>query len=127
MKNSVYIKCTVKDGTLQFPIKVENNKFNRFMKQLPDGAKLEMFISASTGKGSLPQLGRIHAMIREIAQEIGYTFEEMKLTVKRQTGMCIISDGTEYCKSFADCTKDELNMVIQTCIEIGDFNNMQLR
>ena len=127
MKDSLYIKCTVKDGALDFPNKGTKGKFDRFIKNLPDATKLEMFISASSSNGSLPQLARVHAMIREIANEIGYTFEEMKLTVKRQTGMCIVKNGVEYCKSFADCDKAELNMVIQTCIEIGDFNGMQLR
>ena len=65
--------------------------------------------------------------IREIAQEIGYTFVEAKLNVKRAAGLCFVRDKQEYCKSFADCDKDELNLAIQACIEIGDFSNMNLR
>ena len=86
-----------------------------------------MFISVSTDNGTNAQLARLHAMIRELASDIGYTFMEMKLLVKRQTGLCFMKDKTEYCKSFADCDKDELNLAIQACIEIGDFSNMNLR
>jgi len=66
-------------------------------------------------------------MCREIANELGYTFEEIKLQVKRQAGLCFMKNNSEYCKSFAACDRAELNLAIQACIEIGDFNNMNLR
>jgi hypothetical protein len=66
-------------------------------------------------------------MIREIAQEIGYTFAEAKINVKREAGLCFVKDKQEYCKSFGECDKEELNLAILACIEIGDFNGMQLR
>ena len=87
----------------------------------------EIFIGVGGDKGSNPQLARLHAMIREIAQEIGYTFLEAKIEVKRASGLCFVKDKQEYCKSFGDCDKDELNLAIQSCVEIGDFNGMQLR
>jgi hypothetical protein len=66
-------------------------------------------------------------MCREIANELGYTFEEVKLLVKRHAGLCFTRNNTEYCKSFADCDKSDLNLAIQACIEIGDFNEINLR
>tara|TARA_R110002126_G_scaffold119493_2_gene260480 strand:- start:397 stop:780 length:384 start_codon:yes stop_codon:yes gene_type:complete len=127
MKDNLFIKATIKNGELHFPIKAVNTRFTKFLKNLPDNSKLEIFIGVSGDKGSNPQLARLHAMIREIAQEIGYTFEEAKLNVKRSAGLCFVKDKQEYCKSFADCDKDELNLAIQACIEIGDFSNMNLR
>ena len=38
-----------------------------------------------------------------------------------------MKNNTEYCKSFAKCDKEELNLAIQACIEAGDFSNMNLR
>ena len=127
MKDNLFVKASIKDGELHFPIKATGTKFKKFLKQLPDNSKLEIFIGVSGDKGSNPQLARLHAMIREIAQEIGYTFEEAKLNVKRASGLCFVRDKQEYCKSFADCDKDELNLAIQACIEIGDFSGMNLR
>ena len=101
MKNNLFINASIKNGELDFPIKATGTKFKKFLNQLPDNSKLEIFIGVSGEKGSNPQLARVHAMIKEIAQEIGY--------------------------SFADCDKDELNLAIQACIEIGEFNNMNLR
>ena len=66
-------------------------------------------------------------MIREIANELGYTFEEVKLQVKRKSGLCFMKNNVEHCKSFAKCDKEELNLAIQAAIEIGDFAGMQLR
>jgi len=127
MRDNIFIELSVKNGELHFPVKGNKKKFENFLKQQPDDAKLELFIAVTTDKGSNPQLARIHATIREIANELGYTFEEVKLLVKRKSGLCFVKDGTEYCKSFAKCDKEELNLVIQACIEIGDFNGMQLR
>jgi hypothetical protein len=127
MKDSLFVQCTVKNGALVFPIKAIGNKYQKFLNDLPEGAKLEIFIGVSGDKGSNPQLARLHAMIREIAQEIGYTFEEAKLVVKRKAGLCFTKNKEEYCKSFGQCDKDELNLAIQACIEIGDFSGMQLR
>lgn len=127
MKDSLFVQCTVKNGALVFPIKAIGNKYQKFLNDLPEGAKLEIFIGVSGDKGSNPQLARLHSMIREIAQEIGYTFEEAKLVVKRKAGLCFTKNKEEYCKSFGQCDKDELNLAIQACIEIGDFSGMQLR
>tara|TARA_Y100000385_G_C13059464_1_gene623622 strand:- start:165 stop:548 length:384 start_codon:yes stop_codon:yes gene_type:complete len=127
MKENLYIKASIKDGELHFPIKATGTRYKNFLNQLPDDSKLEIFIGVSGDKGSNPQLARVHAMIREIAQEVGYTFEEAKITVKRAAGLCFVKNKQEYCKSFADCDKDELNLAIQACIEIGDFSNMNLR
>jgi hypothetical protein len=60
---------------------------------------------------SKAQLAKVHACIREIAKESGYTFDEMKLIIKDASG---IAD-----KSFADCSKDELMLAIEACIQIG--------
>jgi len=127
MKDNLFIQATVKDGELSFPVKALESKYKNFLKNLPDGIKLEIFIGASSGKGSNPQLARIHAMIREIANELGYTFEEVKLQVKRKAGLCFTKNNVEYCKSFVKCDKEELNLAIQAALEIGDFSGMQLR
>jgi hypothetical protein len=127
MKDNIFIKASILNGKLHFPIKSTGTKLKKFLNQLPDDSKLEIFIGVGGEKGSNPQLAKIHAMIKEIAQEIGYTFVEAKIEVKRASGLCLVRNKQEYCKSFGDCDKDELNLAIQACIEIGDFNGMNLR
>lgn|SRR6056300_114537 len=127
MKNNIFLKLSVKDGELNFPAKIQQTRLNAFLQSLPDGANLEMFISATTGKGSNAQLARLHVMIREIANDLGYTYKEVKLMVKRNVGLCFMRDKQEYCKSFADCDKDDLNLCIQECVRLGDDLGIQLR
>jgi hypothetical protein len=127
MKDQIFIKALVKDGKLDFPLKANKTRLDNFLSNLPDGARLEVFIGATIKKGSNAQLARLHAMIRELANDIGYTFEEIKLQVKRKAGLCFTKNNVEYCKSFAECDHADLNLAIQAAIEIGDFNGIQLR
>ena len=127
MRDQIFVKASVKDGKLDFPIKANKTRVKSFLSNLKDGTKLEIFISASDSKGSNAQLARLHAMIREIANDLGYTFEEVKLIVKRGVGLCFMRDKQEYCKSFADCDAAELNLAIQECIRLGDEAGIQLR
>lgn len=113
--------------SIEFNVKAMQKKYDQFIANIPEGAKVEMFVSISTEKGSNAQLARVHAMIRELANTIGYTFEEVKLHAKRSAGLCYRKNNDEYCKSFADCDKVELNLVIQALVEMGDFNDTNLR
>ena len=126
-KQNLFSNLTKKDGKLIYNIKAQETIYNKFVEELPEGAKVEIFVSISNDDGSTAQIAKIHAMIRELANTIGYTFSEMKLQVKRQAGLCFNKGGSEYCKSFAECSKSELNLVIQELIEIGDFSNVNLR
>ena len=51
----------------------------------------------------------------------------MKLQIKRQAGLCFNKGGSEYCKSFGDCSKLELSSVIQELIKTGDDVGSNLR
>jgi hypothetical protein len=104
--------------------------FDQFVKSLPEGTEIEMFVNIATSNGSLAQISKVHTCIRILAQEAGYTFEEMKLLVKQRSGLCVVfteGDTTqEICKSFGECTSIELSMSIQACIEIGEIYNINL-
>tara|TARA_R110000824_G_scaffold201352_2_gene385358 strand:+ start:1119 stop:1502 length:384 start_codon:yes stop_codon:yes gene_type:complete len=127
MKDNIHANLTKKNGKLEFNIKAQEAKYNKLVESLPEGTKVEMFVSASSEKGTNAQLARVHVMIKELASTLGYTFEEMKLLIKRKAGLCIVRNKSEYCKSFADCDKDELNLTIQALIDIGDETGSNLR
>ena len=50
----------------------------------------------------------------------------MKTLVKEQSGLCYSTGKETVCKSFADCSKDEIMLTIQACIEIGRIYNINL-
>ena len=127
MKNNFFSILKKKDGELIHTIKAKGTLYKNWIKELPEGTKVEIFVSVSGEDGTNAQLAKVHAMIRQLANDIGYTFSEMKLQVKRKTGLCFVRDKQEYCKSFKDCSKQELNLVIQSLIEMGDFTGLNLR
>ncbi len=95
-----------------------------FVSKIPDGAIVEFFYELQHDDGTLPQLAKIHAMIKQLSMHIGETVENMKLLVKDKAGLCIAREvaGKEYflAKSFGDCSREELSLAIQAAIEIGE-------
>lgn len=120
-------KFTKRNNRLEF-INVSNSKqFELFVSKIPEGSIVEFFYELQHDDGTLPQLAKLHVMIRELATHIGETVENMKLLVKDKAGLCIAREvsGKEYflAKSFADCSRDELSLAIQAAIEIGEQIN----
>jgi hypothetical protein len=120
-------KFIKKDGKLVFAHPQSKLAYEMFLKKIPEGQKIDMYIDLADADHSKAQLAKVHACIRELAKESGYNFEEMKMIIKRQSGLCYDGEDAEYCKSFADCSKDELALAIEACISIGRENyNMEL-
>ena len=113
------------------PISSVSAKYGEFIKGLETGQTVEIFMESNSDTGTVPQLAKIHASIRELAKEIGYSFEDMKLEVKRKSGLCIKKEYDNemfmVCKSFADCSKEELALTVETIIQIGDVVGINFR
>jgi hypothetical protein len=117
------VKLVKQDGKLTYPDVKSKLNYKLFLDKLPEGQQIELFMGLADTDHSIAQLAKVHACIRELAKESGYTFDEMKTIIKRQSGLCYDAGDAEYCKSFAECSKDELILAIEACIEIGrDFN-----
>ncbi len=120
------VKLEKKNGKLVYVDPKEKLKYEIFIDNLAEGEIVEMYMELSTPDGTAAQVVKVHACIRELAKESGYTFEEMKVVVKEKAGLIINKGKTQSIKSFADCSKDELSQAIQACIEIGEFYNVNL-
>ena len=119
-------KLTKKNGNLVHINETTKISYQLFLDKLQEGQEVEVFMGLTSDNGSLAQLAKIHACIRELAKESGYTFDEMKVLVKKHSGLCYDGEGAEYCKSFKECSKDELAMAIESAIEIGRDLNINL-
>jgi hypothetical protein len=117
-------KLIKRNGKLSFVDDKSKLGYQIFLDKLAEGQKVDMYIDVTDDKHSGAQLKKVHACIRELANESGYTFEEMKLLVKKQSGLCIEAEGILECKSFAECSKDEISLAIGACIEIGILYNI---
>jgi len=123
-----YIK---KNGRLEFSSLANSKQFELFASKIPEDGIVECFYEMQHDDGTLPQLAKIHAMIKELATFTGETFSNMKLLVKDKAGLCLARElaGKEYFipKSFAECSKEELSLAIQAAIEIGQQIDYPLR
>jgi hypothetical protein len=107
-------KFIKKDGKLIFASPQDKLAYEIFVDKLQEGDKVDMFVELHGPDHSKAQLAKVHACIRELAKESGYTFEEMKLVIKEQAGLA----G----KSFGECSKSDLMLAIEACIQIGREN-----
>lgn len=121
--NGKYIK---RAGRLESSLTFKK-QYEKFVSSLPEDMQVEVFFEATHDDGTLPQLAKLHAMIRELSIHIGESVENMKMLVKDRAGLCIARtvSGKEYflAKSFGDCSKEELSLAIQAAIEIGQEVN----
>jgi hypothetical protein len=113
--NTILIK---RNGKLEHTVKAKEGILNDIIKDIPEGTKIEVFANTIGIKGSNAQLAKIHAMIRQLANDIGDDPVSLKKQIKEQAMID---------KSFADCDLEELNSVIQTILKIGDLLGSNLR
>ena len=117
------------NGKLIHLSKGEEAMYKLFVENIQEGQKVEVFFDAVNDNGSYPQLSKIHKCMREIAKETGTTFHSVKREVKKRTGLAIFDDEDNdlYSKSLANCSRDDLNLIINTIIEIGDMVGVNCR
>jgi hypothetical protein len=119
------------NGKLKTISKVSQLKYADFIENLAEGQDVDVFMEVNTGDGTLAQLAKLHKCIRLLAAHTGNAFDDMKIYIKDLSGLLIrrTIENKEYCdwKSFGKCSKDDLNLAIQSCIELGDKFNLNLR
>jgi hypothetical protein len=118
--NGKFIK---RNGKLEFSSLAVSKQHELFVSNVPDGTIVEFFFEVQQDDGTLPQLAKLHAMIRELALHVGEPFDNMKLLVKDKAGLCLAREvsGKEYflAKSFGECSREELSLAIQAALDIG--------
>jgi hypothetical protein len=107
------------------PLTISSAKqYELFVSNIPEGAIVEFFYEIQHDDGTLPQLAKLHVMLKQLSMHIGESVENMKLLVKDRAGLCIAREvaGKEYflAKSFGDCSREELSLAIQAAIQIGE-------
>jgi hypothetical protein len=113
-----------KDGKIIPATEKDYAQLTLFTKTLKEGQVLEVYFSPKEeANGTLGQLAKVHAMIKNLADFTGESFADLKNVVKHKAGLYNVIDsrsGEVELKSFRDCSYSELSKAIQTCLEIGD-------
>ena len=116
------LKWVKQNKDLMLVKELSNQHLKHFIANLKEGQEVSITYEVLNSTGSYAQLSKLHKCIRELAIFTGNTFEDMKLQVKIRSGLCIDNS----CKSFAECSNEELGLAIQTAIEIGDLVGFDL-
>jgi len=122
-KGVLNIKLTKRDGKLVHNDASDSSLFKIFVESLEEGQSVDVFFDAHVDNGTYAQISKLKVSIREMASESGHSFEEMQNIVKERAGLC----WEGHCKSFGDCSIEELSLAIEAAIEIGDDLNLNLR
>lgn len=130
-KNNIFHGQFIKQGDKLVAQSSSQARFEAFVKALEPGQIVDMFAESTTANGTLAQLAKIHACIRELAKETGVDFGDMKDLVKKRTGFCIKKevDGemiTKF-KHFSKASKEDLALVIEGIVTLGDILNVNCR
>jgi hypothetical protein len=111
--------------------KSDESVYKTFLNGLEEGQLVDVFFDASKDDGSLAQLAKIHKCIREIAKETGHEFEDIKEYVKKKSGLIIekevLGEIIPHRKSLGKASKEDLGLVIETIIKLGDLVNVNCR
>ena len=85
-------KLKIEGGKLTYPKQTDKLAYNLFIGKLSEGQEVDMFISLTDSNGSTAQISKIHTCIRELANESGYSFEDMKKLIKEHSGLIVGSE-----------------------------------
>ena len=108
------VQLIKKDGKLVHKATANKQQYKDFMDSLEEGQIVNVFFDANKGVGSYLQLSKIHVCIREMSQEVGYSFEEMKDRVKEHAGLKWYN-------------AEGLSVTIEALLELGDMVNINFR
>jgi len=124
----LFAKYVKRQGELVPNSRSQAQQLEAFIASIPENMMVEVFYEITHDDGTLPQLAKLHVLIKQLAMHTGITVDDMKVLIKDKAGLCIIREvaGKEYflAKSFGECSKEELSLAIQACIELGEEVNL---
>ena len=72
------LECKIVNGKkILVPVNSIEPKYNAFLESLVPGQIVSCFLESNVDTGTLGQLSMVHALIRKLATEIGYSFQEI--------------------------------------------------
>lgn len=120
-------KYVKRNGQLEMVGLTRSKQYEVFVSNIPDGQMVDCFYELQQDDGTIPQLAKLHVMMKHLANHLGYSVEDMKLLVKDKAGLCLARElsGKEYflAKSFGECSREELSLAITAAIQIGEEVN----
>lgn len=109
-----------KDGKLVNKLKSYDKVYQEFVKNIKEGQEVELYIEPLLDNATKAQIAKVHTMIRVIASSTGNDFGDIKTEVKERAGL----GSDSFNKSFADCSKEDIELAIEACRSLADELNI---
>ena len=113
----VTILLKMEDGKLVPKRDMDKHKLEVYVKNLQEGDTIQVTYEEQSTDGTYAQISKLQACTRELANHLGYSHEEIKDMIKVKAGLYTAEGDI---KSFAECSKDELSLAIQTALQLGE-------
>jgi hypothetical protein len=125
--STLLFKLRKEKGEMIYVVDAYKKLHLNYLDALAEGQEIEIFISpVLSGKATAAQIAKVHKCIRDIHTHTGEDFETVKLLVKEKAGLLVVNQAGYEEKSFADCTKEEINSAIQAAVNIGETVGINL-
>ena len=111
------ILLKMENGTLVPKRDIDKYTLRNYVANVEEGATIQVTYEEQSTDGTYAQISKLQACTRELANYLGYKHEEVKDMIKLKAGL--YNDEGDL-RSFADCSKEELSLAIQTALELGD-------
>lgn len=113
----ITILLVMRDGVLVPKTELGKYSLANYVKNVEEGATIQVTYEELSTDGTYAQISKLQACTRELAKYLGYSHEEVKDMIKVKAGL-YNSEGD--IKSFADCSKEELSLAIQSALDLGE-------
>jgi hypothetical protein len=113
----ISILFEMRDGELVPKSELGKHSLANYLKNVEEGALIQVTYEEQSTDGTYAQISKLQACTRELANYLGYSHEEVKDMIKLKAGL---QNNDGHLKSFANCSKEELSLAIQTALELGD-------
>ena len=127
MRKTTILKLKKLNGKLVGADGLMQHKFQEFVKSLKEGDKIDIILEFVEPDNTKAQLAKIHAMIKDIADETGEDVKKTKQDIKDRCGLTYYADNKKYYKSFANLSRQDLSDVIEQMYVVGEFLNINFR
>jgi hypothetical protein len=121
----VTIGMCKRNGVLINSKALDKIKMDTLLEQMKVGDLVNVTYEVVTDKGSYSQISMVNGIARIIAADTGATFQEMKDEIKKRAGF--YNPINDAYKSHQDMSKEELQLCINTAIQIADMLGCQVR
>jgi hypothetical protein len=121
------IEFVIKNGKLVSKDHIHRLRFKELLESSPEGTSIIGLFTVEKSDGTKSQLAKIHAMINELAIEVGEKPERVKLDLKKDCGLTYMQEESLRFRSFGNCSKEELSNVIENLYIRGEMVNINFR